>query len=80
MDERITFPVTAEEKQRLATFAKRHGWSPTAAARFLCLTGLDLEDFLQQRSDLAKQVSATTKPRLDVGALAAEFAPGSADE
>ena len=25
MEERITFPATAEEKQRLADFAKRHG-------------------------------------------------------
>jgi len=41
MDERVTFPVTTEEKQRLADFAKRLDWSPTAAARFLCLAGLD---------------------------------------
>ena len=73
MDERITFPATAEEKQRLADFAKRHGWSPTAAARFLCLAGLDLEEFLQQRAGLAKEISATTKPRLDYATLAAEF-------
>ena len=77
MDERITVPVTAEEKERLAGFAKRHGWSPTAAARFLCLAGLDLEAFLQQRAQLAKETSATTRPRLDYAALAAEFTADS---
>jgi hypothetical protein len=73
MDKRVTFPVTTEEKQRLADFAKRRGWSPTAAARFLCLAGLDLEEFLQQRTALAKEVGATTKPRFDYAKLAAEF-------
>jgi hypothetical protein len=77
MDERITFPVTADEKERIADFAKRHGWSPTAAARFLCLAGLDLEAFLDRRSELAKETSATTKPRLDYAALAAEFTADS---
>jgi hypothetical protein len=77
MDERITFPVTADEKERIADFAKRHDWSPTAAARFLCLAGLDLEAFLDRRSELAKETSATTKPRLDYAALAAEFAADS---
>jgi hypothetical protein len=73
MDERVTFPVTSDEKRRLADFAKRHGWSPTAAARFLCLAGLDLEEFLQRRGVLAKEVSATTKPRMDYEELAAKF-------
>jgi hypothetical protein len=77
MDERITFPATAEEKQRLADFAEKHGWSPTAAARFLCLTGLDLEEFLQQRADIAKKLSATTKPRVDYAKLAAGYTADS---
>lgn len=80
MDERITFPVTAEEKQRLVAFAQTNGWSPTAAARFLCLAGLELEAFMQRRSELAKQTTISTKPRLDVSVLATEFVPGSSDE
>jgi hypothetical protein len=72
MNERITLPATAEEKQQLADSPKRRGWSPAATARFLCLVGLDPE-ISATKAGLAKEMSSSTKPRLDHAALAAEF-------
>jgi hypothetical protein len=38
--------------------------------RFLFLSGLDLEEHLERRAALAAQVSASTRPRRDIAALA----------
>jgi len=51
-------------------------WSPIAAVRFLCLTGPDLEEYLEHRAPLAKEVAGIIKPRLDAAALAQEYLCG----
>jgi hypothetical protein len=52
--------------------------STTAAiTRNYMALGLDLEEFLQQRTAFAKEVGATTKPRFDYAKLAAEFTADS---